>query len=81
MATAREIRDESRLSVLEVEQRNTDNDMQQIREDIAQIKKDVAEVKTTIAKAGGILLGFTMIGAFFGYIITQMGNIKSLFSH
>lgn len=81
MATAKEIRDEGRLTSLEVEQKVTDDRLEKVQADLDIIKKDVAEIKTTIAKAGGVLLGFTMIGAFFGYIITQLGNIKGLFSH
>jgi flagellar motor component MotA len=72
----REIRDENRLTHLEAEQKTTDDQLERIQKDIEQIKKDVSEVKTTFARVGGIILGFTMIGAFVGYILTQLDKLK-----
>lgn len=79
MAThEQDIKNESRLKTLEIELENSDELLKKMNKDIEDIKEDLAQVKTTIAKAGGILLGFTMIGAFIGYLLTQLDKLKHL---
>jgi flagellar motor component MotA len=80
MATDKEIQSENRLVTIEQEMKALRATMQDVRADAADIKEDVAQVKLTFAKAGGVLLGFTMIGAFFGYVLTQVDKLKSIFN-
>lgn len=71
--------EENRLATLEARTVANRELLEEIKEDLVVIKKEVADVKLTFAKAGGVLLGFTLIGAFFGYVLTQIDKLKHLF--
>lgn len=79
MTTEKELKDEGRLTSLEIHQKASEKDFMEMKDDVAQIKKDVTELKQTIAKAGGIIIGFSMIGAFFGFMISQLDKLKHFF--
>jgi len=81
MATDKEILEEARLTIIEQQIKQIHVNMADIKEHTSEIKEDVAQVKLTFAKAGGVLLGFTMIGAFFGYVLTQVDKLKSIFAN
>lgn len=73
-----QIRNESRLAVLETKQQKILETTQQIEKNLKEIYKEISDIKLTFSRMGGILIGFTMVGAGIGWLLTNIKNFLSL---
>lgn len=73
-----QIRNESRLAVLETKQQKILETTQQIEKNQKEIYKEISNIKLTFSRMGGILIGFTMVGAGIGWLLTNIKNFLSL---
>lgn len=73
-----QIRNESRLAVLETRQQKILETTQQIEKNQKEIYKEISDIKLTFSRMGGILIGFTMVGAGIGWLLTNIKNFLGL---
>lgn len=67
-----QIKNENRLTTLEINQRKILDTLVKVDEKQEEMSKDISDIKMTFAKAGGILIGFTMIAAAVGWMLNTI---------
>lgn len=76
MSDTEQLRNERRLTALEIKQEKILQTLEEIKQDQKEMAKEISDIKMTFNKAGGIMIGFTMVGAAIGWVFS---NVKQIF--
>lgn len=72
-STEEQIKNESRLTSLEITQREVLKTLQEVKKSNEDLQKELNGIKITFAKGGGVVIALTSVGAVIGWVLS---NIK-----